>query len=141
MDSTLNRHSKFEPEKCYHVIAKAIDGINLFANDENKSFFLKRFAWYIPNFADVYAYCLLDNHVHCIIRLKPITAIELYLKGLPIKALTITQQKFLENISTFDFNELIETQLNYFFVSYVRSFNKVYGRKVACSTNHSGVSK
>jgi putative transposase len=67
--------------------------------------------------------------VHYIIKPKSITAIELYLKSLAKTELTITQKKFLENTSTFDFNELIETQLNYFFVSYVRSFNKVYHRK------------
>ena len=35
----------------------------------------------------------------------------------------------MENTSSFAFNELIETQFNYLFVSYVRSFNKVYHRK------------
>src|SRR4051812_26290475 len=124
MYSTTNLHCKFEPDRFYHVIAKAVGGINLFANDENKSFFLKRFAFYIPNFADVYAYCLLDNHVHCLIKPKATRKIELYLKTFGETELTITQKKFLENPSTFDFNELIETQLNYLFVSYVRSFNK-----------------
>jgi putative transposase len=129
MPSTPNLRSKFEPEKFYHIIAKAVDGINLFANDENKSFFLKRVAHYIPGFADVYAYCLLNNHVHCLIKPKSTYKIEAHLKALEKEALTITQKKFLENIAVFDFNELIETQLNYLFVSYVRSFNKVYHRK------------
>jgi REP-associated tyrosine transposase len=129
MPSLVNLHSKFEPQKCYHVIAKAVDGLKLFANDENKSFFLKRFAVYIPDFADVYAYCLLNNHIHCLIKPKPVNKIEAYLNSLNKEELTITHKKFLEDIVTPDFNELIETQFNYLFVSYVRSFNKVYQRK------------
>lgn len=129
MPVAINLHNKFEPEKFYHVIAKSVDGVKLFANDENKSFFLKRFTFYIPNFADVYAYCLLDNHIHYLVRPKPVKEIEHYLNNLNKESLTRTQKKFIENIPVFDFNELIETQFNYLFVSYVRSFNKVYHRK------------
>ncbi|MFT4155815.1 transposase [Parafilimonas sp.] len=129
MFSPINLHSNFEPEKFYHVIAKAVDGINLFTNDENKSFFLKRFARYIPGFADIYAYCLLNNHIHCLVKPKSVSEIESHLKALPKEGLTITYKKFLENVAVFDFDELIETQFNYLFVSYVRSFNKVYHRK------------
>ncbi len=129
MSSIINLHSKFEPEKFYHLIAKSVDGIKLFANEENKAFFLKRFAVYVPGFARVYAYCLLDNHIHFLIKPKSLGEIEFYLNNLGKESLTITQKKFLENINAFDFNELIETQFNYLFVSYVRSFNKVYHRK------------
>lgn len=125
----LNFHSKFEPQKFYHVIAKSVDGVKLFANEENKSFFLKRFAVYVTDFADVYAYCLLDNHIHYLVRPKPVNEIETHLSNLDKERLTITCKRFLENTAAFDFNELIETQFNYLFVSYVRSFNKVYHRK------------
>jgi hypothetical protein len=54
MSFSIQYHSKFEPGKFYHVIAKAVDGVKLFANDENKLYFLRRFAAYIPAFADVF---------------------------------------------------------------------------------------
>jgi len=62
-------------------------------------------------------------------RPKPVTKIQEYLGTLDKKELTITQTRFLENVVVFDFNELIKTQFNYLFVSYVRSFNKVYDCK------------
>jgi len=129
MSFSIQYHSKFEPGNFYHVIAKAVDGVKLFANDENKLYFLRRFAAYIPAFADVYAYCLLDNHIHCMVKPKPDEEIDSYLKSIGDENLTITQKRFLADKNRFDFNELIETQFNYLFVSYVRSFNKMYQRK------------
>ena len=122
-------HAKFEPGKYFHIIARAIDGINLFRNDENKSFFLRRFQHYIRFYADTYAYCLLDNHVHFLIKPKLVDEIRTYLETIPKEELTITRRKFLEHPEAFDFNELIETQFNYLFVSYVKAFNKVCHRK------------
>jgi putative transposase len=52
----------------YHVYNRGTDGENLFREERNYRFFLQRYAHYIEPVAETYAYCLLRNHFHALIR-------------------------------------------------------------------------
>ena len=41
----------------------------MFINDDNYMFFLDRFNFYTRDFLSVYAYCLLRNHFHFLVRI------------------------------------------------------------------------
>ena len=56
-----------ERDRFYHIYNR---GINIFSNDKNKSFFLRRFDEHLNNYISVYAYCLMDNHFHLIIKVN-----------------------------------------------------------------------
>jgi REP element-mobilizing transposase RayT len=60
-----------QPDSFYHIYNRGINGENIFKEERNYSFFLERYAHYIEPFAETYAYCLLKNHFHLLIRTRP----------------------------------------------------------------------
>jgi putative transposase len=54
----------------YHIYNRGNNGENLFFEERNYPHFLKLYAHYIPPVADTYAYCLLRNHFHFLVRIK-----------------------------------------------------------------------
>ncbi len=106
-------HTKFEEGKFYHIYNRTIDKKPMFANEGNNQFFLNKLQLYLLDVADIYAYCLLDNHFHLLIRIK-------------------------ENLNNFkltkDINETIEThkivskQFRVLFQSYALAFNRQHDR-------------
>jgi putative transposase len=61
------------PMRCgafYHVYNRGINGEDLFKEARNYPYFLKLYAKYIPPVAETYAYCLLKNHFHLLIRVR-----------------------------------------------------------------------
>ena len=58
-----------EKDKIYHIYNRGINGETIFNSNENKRYFLKLYSKYLENKADTFAYCLMDNHFHFIIRI------------------------------------------------------------------------
>ena len=54
----------------YHIYNHANGSENLFRNDENYNFFLRKWSQHIEPIADSYAYCLMPNHFHFLVRIK-----------------------------------------------------------------------
>lgn len=54
----------------YHVFNRSVKGVNLFFNDGNYVFFLQKFSEYLSGVLDVYAWCLIPNHFHFLVRVK-----------------------------------------------------------------------
>jgi len=59
-----------EPGKFYHIYNRAKNGDPLFPEEEDIRFFLKLYKTHVVPVADTWAYCILDDHVHFLIRLK-----------------------------------------------------------------------
>lgn len=62
--------SLLEPGKYYHVYNRAKNGDPLFADEEAFRFFLKLYQVHICPIAETYAYCLLSDHLHFLIRIR-----------------------------------------------------------------------
>ena len=55
----------------YHIFNRGNNRENIFIEDPNFQFFMQLYSKYIPPIADTMAYCLLRNHFHLFVRIKP----------------------------------------------------------------------
>lgn len=58
----------------YHIYNHANGREDLFLNDDNYNFFLKKYTFHISHVADTFAYCLMPNHFHFLVRIKEINS-------------------------------------------------------------------
>ncbi len=103
------QHGKF-----YHVYNRGINGENIFIETRNYPYFLQLYAQHIHSVMDTYAYCLLRNHFHLLIRVK-------------------TRQEHpdlsdLANLTGLDVAKPPSQYFSNFFNAYTKSINKMYGR-------------
>lgn len=64
------RSDNLEPGFFYHIFNRGINGGKVFLNDDNRLFFLRKVSLYLLPVAELYAYCLMPNHFHLMIRIK-----------------------------------------------------------------------
>ena len=62
--------TKLERGKTYHIFNRGNNRENLFREKENFDYFLRLYLKHIYPIADTYAYALLKNHFHFLVRLK-----------------------------------------------------------------------
>ncbi len=106
------RESQLEPDKFYHIFNRGINSQMAFLNDENFYFFLRKVKLYIVPHFEIYAYCLMPNHFHFILKTKS------------------------EIEGTFSFTDkglhseqcIYSKAISKLISSYTQSFNKVYQR-------------
>lgn len=118
--------AKFRYGHVYHIFNRTNNKETLFRNHENHLRFLNQFVYYIVPIADVFAWTLLPNHFHFLIRIKSSEEITDFIKSLPRQFQTKSQRIFLENG---DISKLSEMEFKRFFTSYAMLYNKMHGRK------------
>ncbi len=128
MAKTEHYYTEFEDECFYHVYNRTIDRGKLFATDGNFEFFLKRLDSYLSGFVEVYAYCLMDNHFHLLIKVSSDEAIRTNLATFEeINSTKILALKKKEPPKK-TVHEIISHQFKKFFQSYAMAYNKQQGR-------------
>ncbi|MBC3539228.1 transposase [Rufibacter sediminis] len=65
-----------EAGKFYHVYTRGNNKETVFVEERNYEYFLQLYLKYITPFADTFAYCLLRNHFHFLIRVKEVATIQ-----------------------------------------------------------------
>ena len=65
-----NTEQPLRPEHFYHIYNRGINGEKLFKQPRNYPYFLQQYAKYIAPVADTYAYALMGNHFHLLVRIK-----------------------------------------------------------------------
>ena len=109
----MKYYDTFEENTFYHIFNHSVGNENLFRNDENFRYFLKKYTQYTETVFDTYAYCLMPNHFHFLVKIKPYEQ----LKQLP---------KFSDNVHKFVMQKL-SNLLN----AYAKAYNTKYKRKGA----------
>jgi len=113
------------PDTFYHVYTHANGSENLFRTDDNYGYFLKRYAHFVNSVADTYAYCLMPNHVHFLVKVKTEEELMLFWKEkYPGKVLEEKTLEVFENLQG-----LVPQQFGNLFNGYTKAFNKVHKRK------------
>jgi REP element-mobilizing transposase RayT len=126
------------PETVYHVYTHANGFENLFNSDENFKYFLKKYIEYIHPIAETYAYCLMPNHIHFMIKIR--SELEI-LEFIRLKQLNKLNNAGFKNQSDYEERDLqgfktlgefsINTsrQFNHLFNAFTQAFNKMHNRK------------
>jgi putative transposase len=102
----------FESGQYYHIYNRGNNKENVFIEEKNYNYFLEKMKKYLLPVADVYAYCLLKNHFHIVIKIKD-------KKELP------------DNLK-----EKIHLPFSNLFNSYAKSINTAYNRAGSLFQEH-----
>jgi putative transposase len=111
MSKTAHYYTKFDTDHYYHIYNRSVDRKPMFQNDGNYHFFLQQYDYYLSDVLDTYAYCLLGNHFHLLVRVRDLT----------------TFQK-LSNLGERNTHDIVSHQFRKFFQSYAMAFNKQQDR-------------
>lgn len=139
-----------ESDKFYHLFNRTNNKELLFKEEENYFFFLDRVKIYIIPIADIYAYCLLPNHFHFVLKVKEEKVLKIFFKkkiekllskpsggGKPLEGYRLSEdfkskkKKDLQGFQNLEglMSKLVIQQFSNFFNSYTKSINKTYHRK------------
>ncbi len=118
------RNEVLEPDTYYHIYNRGVNSEKIFSTKENYLFFLKKFTAYVNPVCEVYAYCLMPNHFHFLIRVKSKEEIQSFVKVSNFdKADNDKQEKGLHT-----FDSLVSKQIGKFISSYSQAYNKFTDR-------------
>lgn len=96
----MGNPSSLEFNSFYHIYSRGNNKQNIFYEERNYQFFLERYTKYIIPVAETYAYCLLKNHFHFLVKIR-------------------SEYEIAKNPSQ---------QFSHFLNSYSKAINKAYGR-------------
>ena len=68
----MSKPIPLEYGKYYHIYSRGINRCNIFYQKRNYPFFMQRYVRYVEPIADTYAYCLLYNHFHLLVRVRTV---------------------------------------------------------------------
>ncbi len=109
------------PEKVYHIYNHANGNENLFRNPGNYTYFLQKYSEYIYPIAETYAYCLMPNHFHLMVKIRNEKDILAFLK---------LRKPTLQGFETLEaFSDAISKQFSHFFNGYTQAYNNMFERK------------
>jgi putative transposase len=118
---------KLTPNSSYHIFNHANGFENVFVEDRNYTFFLEKYQKFIQPIAETYAYCLLPNHFHLVIRIRKKEVIEKLIREQNLyKSPNFDKDGSEENENSIE--KYLSKQFANLFSSYTQSFNKVYKR-------------
>jgi REP element-mobilizing transposase RayT len=100
----------------YHIYNRGNNKENIFFSTENYHYFLRKYDEYLSDYLETYAYCLLPNHFHLLVRVK--------------ECASDRRSTFLKSgTSTLtDSSKIISELFRRFFTSYSKSINKQQSR-------------
>jgi REP element-mobilizing transposase RayT len=100
----MQQITPLENGKYYHIYNRGINSDILFKENDNYNYFLKLYETHIDPIAETFAWCLMKNHFHFLIRIKEVNEIKTAIKIQPSQS----------------FSNL--------FNAYTKAFNKKYHR-------------
>jgi REP element-mobilizing transposase RayT len=117
---------ELEPGKFYHIFNRGNNSENIFFNEGNYKFFLRRYNEALSHLVETYAFCLLPNHFHLLILVKDLPTKALHLQD--AKLLASTSQPFLQDAKLLTKPPTPSQAFHRFFTSYSKAINKQQDR-------------
>lgn len=104
-----------EPGQMYHIWTHANGSENLFRAEENYSYFLERYSYYVHPVVETFAYCLMPNHLHLMVRVRP-------------KKEMLERDIDLDLTGFTNLSGLVSKRFSNLFNAYTKAYNKKYDR-------------
>ena len=112
----------FVPERYYHLYNHAVGNENLFRQDDNYHYFMKLYDGYASPIVETFAYCLMPNHFHFLIRIRSSDTLQAFFEEQrKAKGRSTSVKKSLTN--------QIGQQLGNWFNAYAKAYNKRFYRR------------
>lgn len=105
-----------QPGHFYHIWTHANGSENLFRCDDNYRYFLEKYQYHVHPTVETYAYCLMPNHLHLMVKVKEEDELVDFFK-----------KKNLQDFQ--NLGGLVSQQFSNLFNAYTKAFNKMYDRK------------
>jgi REP element-mobilizing transposase RayT len=102
--------SPLQYDTFYHIYNRGTNRENIFYEERNYSHFLRLYTHHIENVAETFAFCLLRNHFHLLVRIKSEEEIQDTQK--------VSEKPFVS----------VSGKFSDFFNAYAKSINQSYGR-------------
>lgn len=113
-----------QPQKTYHIYTHANGEENLFRCRDNYFYFLQKYTQHIHPVVNTYAYCLMPNHLHLVVKIKSEKEVLEYVR---------TKKEEYSTLQGFEslggFSKYISQQFSNLFNAYTLALNKKYSRK------------
>lgn len=119
--------ARFEPGDTLHVYNRTNNKERLFRKSRDRIIFLDLFQKLVQPFVDPFAWTLIPNHFHFVVRTKEKNQIIEYLSNLPEDYLTQTEISFLSG--KIDTATLVLFEFTRMMQAYTAIYNKMYDRK------------
>lgn len=118
MAYTEHYFTKFEADCFYHIYNRSVDRKPMFKSAGNYEFFLRKYDQYLSPVVDTYAYCLLGNHFHLLVRINSMEDLS--------NKMNLTNVEKPSSLKTA--HDIVSHQFQKFFQSYAMAFNKQQAR-------------
>ena len=118
----------------YHIYNRGINGEDLFKDERSFAMFLNKFTKHIHPVAETYAYCLLKNHFHLLVRIRSASVVNHWYEH--ERQPHVGSVRDASDVSTGDASDVaiqlaekrVSTQFANLFNAYTQTINKKYGR-------------
>jgi len=118
-----NNKDTFHHDLYYHVYNKVVSGEVLFREESEYHEFLKRYTRYFFSYFETYAYCLIPNHFHFLVKVKSTSEVSECIKNEDTNA----ARAYLAGNGSI--NSLIESQFSRCFSGVSKIYNNKYNRE------------
>lgn len=109
-----------EPGRMFHVWTHANGSENLFRSGENYYYFLEKYSHHVYPVVGTFAYCLMPNHIHLMIRVREEETLMKFGK----------EKEGEKDLTGFEnLSGLVSKQFSNLFNAYTKAYNKMYERK------------
>ena len=124
----------------YHIYNRGTNGENIFIQERNYAHFLNLYAKHIEPVTDLFAYCMLRNHFHIMVRVKSEEEILEYKKTLRVSSSnhSLVEQESLPNDQMSQAGkplgsdklslDFVSQRFSNFFNAYAKAINNAYER-------------
>jgi REP element-mobilizing transposase RayT len=119
-------YTRFENDGIYHVYNRTVDRKPLFTSDKNYAYFIRQFDKYLSNFVKIYAYNLLGNHFHFMIKVNDLTDLTTFKKLSNLTTEKLSNLELQDRQKTT--HDIVSDQFKKFFQSYAMAYNKEQNR-------------